>query len=97
MHRMLIFIYLYSFWIQGNTASIQGNAAKIPSNEKGNYDSTSGGVFQFAKDIGMVLISFMLGIDEEDYYNPTLIQGGAERNDEGTKLLNSILPEMVSI
>ena len=82
--------------MKGNTASIQGNAAKIPSNENTNSESTSGGVFQLAKDIGMVLISFMLGIDEEDYYNPTLIQGGAQRNDEGQHQINNILPELVS-
>ena len=51
----------------------------IPTNGNTGPGNNSGGIFQLAKDIGVVLISYMLGVDEEDYYNPTIIQNSATR------------------
>jgi hypothetical protein len=38
----------------------------------------------------------MMGLDEEDYYNPTPLQSGAERKDEDSSHLNVVSPIMVN-
>ena len=70
-----------------------GTSAKIPSNEKEDSSASSfGGVFQLAKDIGVVLLSFMLNIAEEDYYNPTPLTTGADRKDTEENKFNLVSP-----
>ena len=49
-------------------------------------------MFQLAKDIGVVLVSYMMGFDEEDYYNPTPVHSGAERKDDDSSQLNANSP-----
>ena len=53
-------------------------------------------MFQLAKDIGVVLVSYLMGFDEEDYYNPTPLQSGAERKDDDSSQSNLISPIMVN-
>ena len=81
-------------WIQFLSQSIYFDAGTkdiIPTNGNTGPGDNSGGIFQLAKDIGVVLISYMLGVDEEDYYNPTIIQNSATRkNDEEEIHLNDI-------
>ena len=74
----------------------KGTPAKIPTNDQSGGDTTTSGIFQLAKDIGVVLLSFALGVDEEDYYNPTALQGGSERKEETSGLQPYIQPLMVS-
>ena len=49
-------------------------------------------MFQLVKDVGVVLLSYMMGIDEGDYYNPTPLPTGADRKDEDLGQLNAVPP-----
>ena len=76
------YVHEIRLWVQFLWQSIYfyaGTKDIIPTNGNTGPGNDSGGIFQLAKDIGVVLISYMLGVDEEDYYNPTIIQNSATR------------------
>ena len=66
----------------------------IPTNGNTGPGNNSGGIFQLAKDIGVVLISYMLGVDEEDYYNPTIIQNSATRKKDEEEIHLHDIPQI---
>ena len=73
-----------------------GTSAIVPTNDKAGSEHGAGGLLQMAKDVGVVFLSYLLGLEEkEDYYNPNPIEDTSKRKEEASDALEFIQPFMV--
>ena len=73
-----------------------GTSAIIPTNDKAGSEDGTIGFLQMAKDVGVVLLSYLLGVEEkEDYYNPKPLDNTSKRKEETSDTLEFIQPLMV--